>query len=152
MIASWALQNGQTLDFPMELAEDMTLLDFDSGVFGEEFNQYYGLLAPEQTVLVRAFSDDSDDRMLAEIRPKFIVMFEPNMEFIRRIEVGVFHPSRCWHCSWSICGYRYTGALTQGLVSEFIIWCTVILVRNTSILLEYGRRKSLLKGSLKSEG
>lgn len=72
----------------MALAEDMTLLDFDSGTFEKEFDQHYGLLAPEQTVLVRAFSDDSDDRMLAETRPKFIVMFEPNMEFIRRIEVG----------------------------------------------------------------
>lgn len=82
----WAAQNGPASEFPMELAEDVTLLDFDSG-FENEFDQHYGLLAPEQTVLVRAFSDDSDDRMLEEIRPKFIVMFEPNMEFIRRIEV-----------------------------------------------------------------
>jgi hypothetical protein len=84
---SWASQNGQS-EFPMELVDDMTLIDLDSTVFENEFDQHYGLLAPEQTVLVRAFSDDSDDRMLAEIRPKFIVMFEPNMEFIRRIEVG----------------------------------------------------------------
>lgn len=76
----------------MELAEDVTLLDFDSG-FENEFDQHYGLLAPEQTVLVRAFSDDSDDRMLEEIRPKFIVMFEPNMEFIRRIEVEFSIPT-----------------------------------------------------------
>jgi DNA excision repair protein ERCC-4 len=45
-------------------------------------------LAPQQTVLVRPYSDDTDDRMLAEIQPNFIVMFEPNMEFIRRIEVS----------------------------------------------------------------
>ena len=47
----------------------------------------YGLLAPEETVIVKAYSDDSDDRMLAELQPKFIVMFEPSMEFARRIEV-----------------------------------------------------------------
>jgi DNA excision repair protein ERCC-4 len=76
----------------MEL-EDMTLLDFDSAVIENEFDQHYGLIPHEQTVLVRAYSDDSDDRMLAEIRPKFIVMFEPNMEFIRRIEVSTFDPS-----------------------------------------------------------
>jgi DNA excision repair protein ERCC-4 len=76
----------------MELVDDMTLIDFDSVVFENEFDQHYGLLAPEQTVLVRAYSDDSDDRMLAEIRPKFIVMFEPNMEFIRRIEVSAMDP------------------------------------------------------------
>ena len=72
----------------MELVEDLTVLDLDSGAFESEFDTHYGLLAPEQTILVRAYSDDSDDRLLAEIRPKFIVMFEPNMEFIRRIEVG----------------------------------------------------------------
>ncbi|KAF8338666.1 hypothetical protein F5887DRAFT_1284710 [Amanita rubescens] len=47
----------------------------------------YGLLAPEETVIIRAYSDDSDDRMLAELQPKFIVMFEPSMDFVRRIEV-----------------------------------------------------------------
>jgi DNA excision repair protein ERCC-4 len=39
-------------------------------------------------VLVRAYSDDTDDQMLAEIRPRFIVMFEPNQDFVRRIEVS----------------------------------------------------------------
>jgi len=47
----------------------------------------YGLLAPEETVIIRAYSDDSDDRMLAELQPKYIVMFEPSMDFVRRIEV-----------------------------------------------------------------
>jgi len=40
---------------------NVTSLDFET-----EFDAYYGLLAPEQTVLVRACSDDSDDRVLAE--------------------------------------------------------------------------------------
>ncbi|KAG5641566.1 hypothetical protein DXG03_004779 [Asterophora parasitica] len=74
-------------ELPPELTDDLVLLDFASGAFEHEFDAHYGLLAPEQTVLVRAYSDDTDDRMLAEIQPKFIVMFEPNMEFIRRIEV-----------------------------------------------------------------
>lgn len=67
--------------------EDLSILDFDSGELESEFDTHYGLLPPEQTVLVRPYSDDTDDRMLSEIQPKFIVMFEPNMEFIRRIEV-----------------------------------------------------------------
>jgi DNA excision repair protein ERCC-4 len=74
------------------LTGDPTLIDFESASLENEFDVHYGLLAPEQTVIVRAYSDDSDDRMLAEIQPKFIVMFEPNMEFIRRIEVRVFIP------------------------------------------------------------
>lgn len=52
-----------------------------------DFDAHYGLLAPQQTILVRPYSDDADDRMLQELQPRFIVMFEPNLEFIRRIEV-----------------------------------------------------------------
>lgn len=52
-----------------------------------DFGTQYGLLPPEQTIVVRAYSDDSDDRVLAELQPKFIVMFEPSLEFVRRIEV-----------------------------------------------------------------
>jgi len=70
------------IDPLVEMGEDITLLDFAS-----DFDAHYGILAPEQTVLVRAYSDDTDDRMLQEIQPRFIVMFEPNLEFIRRIEV-----------------------------------------------------------------
>lgn len=57
---------------------------------GDDFDMNYGLVQPEQTVLVRAYSDDSDDSMLTELRPRFIVMFDPNLEFIRRVEVGSF--------------------------------------------------------------
>ena len=52
-----------------------------------EFDANYGLLEPQETVLIRSYSDDSDDRLLSEIRPRFIVMYEPNQDFIRRIEV-----------------------------------------------------------------
>ena len=53
----------------------------------DDFDTHYGLLAPAQTVLVRPYSDDSDDQVLHEVKPRFIVMYEPNLEFIRRIEV-----------------------------------------------------------------
>jgi DNA excision repair protein ERCC-4 len=59
-----------------------------SPLFEEEFNHHYGLLIPNQTVLIRAYSHDSDDQMLIEIMPKFIIMVEPNEDFIRRIEVS----------------------------------------------------------------
>jgi len=47
----------------------------------------YGLVQPEEAVIVRAYSDDSDDMMLMELRPRFVVMFDPNLEFLRRVEV-----------------------------------------------------------------
>ncbi|RDX42825.1 hypothetical protein OH76DRAFT_1362124 [Lentinus brumalis] len=64
------------------LTQDLQLFTMD-----DDFDTHYGLLAPEQTVLVRPYSDDSDDQVLQEIKPRFIVMYEPNLEFIRRIEV-----------------------------------------------------------------
>ena len=48
----------------------------------------YGLVQPDETVIVRAYSDDSDDMMLMELRPRFVVMFDPNLEFLRRVEVS----------------------------------------------------------------
>lgn len=51
------------------------------------FDMNYGLVHPEETVIVRAYSDDSDDMMLMELRPRFVVMFDPNLEFLRRMEV-----------------------------------------------------------------
>jgi DNA excision repair protein ERCC-4 len=54
---------------------------------GGDFDAHYGLLAPAQTVLVRAAADDGDDRLLHELRPRFIVLFEPVLESVRRIEV-----------------------------------------------------------------
>ena len=54
----------------------------------EVFNEYYGLVQPEQLVIVRTYGDDTDDQVLAEIRPRFIIMYEPNLDFVRRIEVS----------------------------------------------------------------
>lgn len=51
------------------------------------FDEHYGLLTPEQVVVVRPYGDDGDDQVLAELRPRWIVMFDPNQNFIRRVEV-----------------------------------------------------------------
>ena len=78
-------------DVPMNLEDDgLVLLDFGSVTLESDFDSNYGLLEPEETVLIRAYSDDTDDRMLIEIKPKFIVMFEPDMDFVRRVEVSLF--------------------------------------------------------------
>jgi DNA excision repair protein ERCC-4 len=78
----------------MNVVDDaMDLLDFGADNLGSDFDEHYGLLQPAETVLIRAYSDDTDDRLLSEIRPKFIVMFEPDMDFVRRIEVCWLLPS-----------------------------------------------------------
>ncbi|KAF9482914.1 hypothetical protein BDN70DRAFT_964606 [Pholiota conissans] len=80
-------------------------LDFASANLESEFDLNYGLLAPEQTVLVRAYSDDTDDLVISEIKPKFIIMVEPDMDFVRRIEVyKSSHPTyavRVYHMVYS---------------------------------------------------
>lgn len=52
-----------------------------------DFDAHYGLVPPPQLVVIRAYSDDSDDQVLSEVQPRFIIMFEPNLDFVRRIEV-----------------------------------------------------------------
>ncbi|KAI0266432.1 hypothetical protein BC834DRAFT_874517 [Gloeopeniophorella convolvens] len=79
-----ATQDATSADAEIALALSLedTLPPDDIG-----FDVPYGIVAPAQTVIVRAYTDDSDDRMLAELQPRFIVMYEPNQDFVRRIEV-----------------------------------------------------------------
>jgi hypothetical protein len=84
-----------------------------------EFEPFYGLLVPAQTVIVRAYADDSDDRMLAELQPRFIVMYEPNQDFIRRIEVGIMSKLLKGYLTW-MC--RYTRRQILVLGSACISW------------------------------
>ncbi|KAF9030370.1 hypothetical protein BDZ89DRAFT_1159420 [Hymenopellis radicata] len=68
-------------------ADDVANLTNLASLNTNDFDAYFGLLTPEETVIVKPYSDDTDDRMLDEIKPRFIVMLEPCMEFIRRVEV-----------------------------------------------------------------
>lgn len=47
----------------------------------------FGLLEPESTVVVRPYKGDDDDQVLEELRPRYIIMYDPDQGFIRRIEV-----------------------------------------------------------------
>ena len=80
---SISLPRNHTINVDEEIAQSLI-----TGHADLDFEENYGLLAPEQTVIFRAYSDDSDDKVLEEINPRFIVMYEPNPEFIRRIEVS----------------------------------------------------------------
>lgn len=68
------------------MAQDITFVGF-----GDDLDDNYGLVAPEETVIVRSYSDDSDDQVLSELQPRYIIMFEPNLDFVRRVEVKWFH-------------------------------------------------------------
>jgi DNA excision repair protein ERCC-4 len=57
-------------------------------LYGENFDTpEYGLLPAEDTVIIRPYGGEDDDILLQELRPRFVVMYEPNLPFIRRLEV-----------------------------------------------------------------
>jgi DNA excision repair protein ERCC-4 len=60
----------------------------ERGLQEEDWDEAYGLLDPRDTVIVRPYGGEDDDILLNELRPRFVVMYEPNLAFIRRLEVG----------------------------------------------------------------
>lgn len=66
----------------------------DRGLVPEDFDADYGLLTPEDAVIIRPFGGEDDDILLHELRPRFVVMYEPNLAFIRRLEVRI-HEMSC---------------------------------------------------------
>lgn len=78
--------------------EPPSLLDEDDSSLFDIYNleQHYSLLAPQSLVIVRPYSASSgsscgdgedDSRVLNELRPRWIIMYAPDMGFVRRIEV-----------------------------------------------------------------
>ena len=100
----------------VDAAEAALTQDFQLFTMDDDFDAHYGLLAPEQTVIVRAYSDDSDDQVLQEVKPRFIVMYEPNLEFIRRIEVCLRRVGRFVVDVDLRFARRYIGTRTRGWV------------------------------------
>lgn len=99
--------------------------------------------------MIRAYSDDTDDRMLAEIQPRFIIMFEPCVEFIRRVEVCVVYFSlhrQLLRLRLSSFCFRFIGARMQVLRYECIIWFTPIPVKSIGTSPRSGKRKRHLRG------
>jgi len=63
--------------------KDETFIDDLADAIEDHFTLY----DPTDQILIHPFSGDADDLLLEETRPKHIIMFSPNAEFIRRVEV-----------------------------------------------------------------
>ena len=59
--------------------------DFDEAAF----ESHFGLIPAEDLVIIRPYSGEEDETTLQDIRPRFIVMYDPDPAFIRRVEVSV---------------------------------------------------------------
>jgi len=53
----------------------------------DEFESFFGVLSMEDLIVVRPYSGDDDDNNLQELRPRFIIMYDPEPAFVRRVEV-----------------------------------------------------------------
>lgn len=53
----------------------------------DDMDDYYELYDMKDLVLVHPYDGDMDDHLLEEIKPRYVIMYEPDAAFIRRIEV-----------------------------------------------------------------
>ena len=69
--------------------DDNLLQDPDVAVDDLSLNQedYFEVFEMSDLVVVHPYDGDMDEQILEEIRPRHIIMYEPDMTFIRRIEV-----------------------------------------------------------------
>jgi DNA excision repair protein ERCC-4 len=69
---------------PAEIEE----IDESQIIFEDNADDYFELYDNEDIVVILPYDGDMDDRVLEEMKPRFVVMYEPNPSFIRRIEVS----------------------------------------------------------------
>lgn len=53
----------------------------------EDMDDYYQLYDMQDLVVIHAYDGDQDEHILEEVKPKYIIMYEPDASFIRRVEV-----------------------------------------------------------------
>ncbi|KAH8838344.1 hypothetical protein MCOR27_009988 [Pyricularia oryzae] len=53
----------------------------------ENMDDYYELYEMQDLVVVHAYDGDQDEHVLEEVKPRYVVMYEPDASFIRRVEV-----------------------------------------------------------------
>lgn len=53
----------------------------------EDMDDYYQLYDMQDLVVIHAYEGDQDEHILEEVKPKYIIMYEPDASFIRRVEV-----------------------------------------------------------------
>ena len=53
----------------------------------EDMEDYYQMYEMQDVVVIHAYDGDQDEHVLEEVKPKYIIMYEPDASFIRRVEV-----------------------------------------------------------------
>jgi DNA excision repair protein ERCC-4 len=53
----------------------------------DDMEDYYELYDTEDLVVIHAYDGDMDEHILEEVKPRYIIMYEPDTSFVRRVEV-----------------------------------------------------------------
>jgi DNA excision repair protein ERCC-4 len=53
----------------------------------DNMEDYYQLYNMQDLVVIHAYDGDMDEHVLEEIKPRYIIMYEPDTSFVRRVEV-----------------------------------------------------------------
>ncbi|OTA56897.1 DNA repair protein [Hypoxylon sp. EC38] len=53
----------------------------------EDMDDYFELYEMQDLIVVHAYDGDQDEHVLEEVKPRYIIMYEPDAAFIRRVEV-----------------------------------------------------------------
>lgn len=53
----------------------------------DDMEDYYQLYDMQDLVVIHAYDGDMDEHVLEEVKPRYIIMYEPDTSFVRRIEV-----------------------------------------------------------------
>jgi hypothetical protein len=83
--SSAGFTNPRTNDLHPAEIED---IDESQIIFEDNADDYFELYDNEDIITILPYDGDMDDRVLEEMRPRFVVMYEPNPSFIRRVEVS----------------------------------------------------------------
>ena len=53
----------------------------------DEVEDYFGFVDMDQVVVVHSYCGDDDDALLSELRPRYVIMYDPNSRFVRQVEM-----------------------------------------------------------------
>ena len=107
-------------------------MDESQVTFEDNADDYFELYDNENLIVILPYDGDMDDRVLEEMKPRFVVMYEPNPAFIRRVEVSL--PLLFLS--------RYIEHPIQPVISKLIFYTTPIPSKNNGISQPYEKKKT----------
>lgn len=106
----------------------------------ENLEDYFELYEMSDLIVVHPYDGDVDEHILEELKPRFVIMYDPDSAFIRRVEVSPAFIS----LGVNICidpSSRYIEARTKLETSKYISCIMENLRRNGNISVRYEKRR-----------